>query len=104
MKEKIKILFLKLLNKVIPARVLYIKSKCLLKGCNQDILIMAIIQKLHFTDTEILDMIVKTHGKHLYAAHKVKSFIGLEFKTLDMKYSVMGGYAHPEKIKEGEKC
>lgn len=100
MREKLKILLLKLLNKIIPARVLYIKSKCLLDGCSQDILIMAITQKLHFTDTEILDMIVKTHGKHLYNSHNVKSFVGLEFKTVDMKYTVSGSYIHPEKIKE----
>lgn len=96
----IPLLILKILNKFIPARVLYIKSKCLLDGCNQDIVIMAITQRLHFTDTEILDMIVKTHGKHLYSKHNVKSFVGLEFKTIDKKYTIMGSYMHPEKIKE----
>ena len=90
---------LKILNKVIPARVLYIKSKCLLDGCNQDILIMSIVHKLHFTDTEILDMIVKTHGKHLYKAHKVKAFVGLEFKTIGMKYTISGSYLHEEGAK-----
>jgi len=92
----ITLFILKILNKIIPARVLYIKSKCLLDGCNQDILIMAIVHKLHFTDTEILDMMIKTHGKHLYNKHKVKGFVALEFKTANNKYTVMGSYMHPE--------
>ncbi len=88
---------LKFLNKIIPVRILYIQTRCKLDGCNDSLVSCVMTGKTFFTDTELFDIIFKTHGKHLARKHKVLSFIGLEFKSTGYKYTLMGAYAEDNK-------
>ena len=93
----ITLFILKILNKIIPVRVLYIKTKCKLDGCNDSLVSCVMTGKTFFTDTELFDVIFKTHGKHLVKKHKIDSFVGLEFKSVGYKYTLLGAYAEDTK-------
>jgi hypothetical protein len=80
------------INALIPARVLIVKSKCKLRDdCKVEIRCMVVTPKLDFTDTEILDMLFKSHARHLKEKHNVQDFIGLQFKSSDLKYTIYLG-------------
>ena len=91
---------LKILSKVIPARVLQIQTKCKLDGCNDNLVSYVMTGKVFFTDTELFDIIFKTHGRHLKGKHNINSFIGLEFKSMGYKYTLLGAYAEDKKDDE----
>ncbi len=85
------------INALIPARLLIIKSRCPLRDdCKIEIKSMLVTPKLFFTDTEILDLLFKSIARHLKENHNVKEFIGLEFKSCDLKYTIyLGEVEHP---------
>lgn len=94
--EKIRELFLRLASRFIPARVLYITSKCpLRKDCNITIRSMIVTSSLNFKDTDIIDVVFKSISRHLKVSHKVEHFIGLEFyPCADEKYYIQKGAAN----------
>lgn len=84
----------KWLNALIPARVLIVNSKCSLRGdCETIIRTMIVTPKLDFTDTEILDAIFKSIARHLSKEHNIKEFVGLEFHSQALKYTIYLGAA-----------
>lgn len=99
-KMLIPLLLLKIFNKVIPCRILQIQTKCKLDGCNDNLISYVMTGKVFFTDTELFDIIFKTHGKHLASKHNINSFIGLEFKDIKHKYTLYGAYATDDKNRD----
>lgn len=93
---KIKYTLFYLINRFVPCRFLIIKSKCPLRDdCKQEISSMVVTYKNDFKDTEILDFVFKSIRRHLKNEHNIKDFMGLEFKSSDLKYTVyLGDVGH----------
>lgn len=82
-----------------PLRLLEINCKCPLRDdCKTRIVIQVLTTHNNYKPEELFDFICKAIGRHLAEAHKVNFFQGLEYKTEDCRYTLMGSYVH--KIKD----
>ena len=83
-----------------PIRLLEIVCKCPLRDdCHARIVVQILTTHNNYKPEELFDFICKAIGRHLAQAHKVNFFAGLEFKTEDCKYTLMGTYIDKEKNK-----
>lgn len=81
-----------------PLRCLEIICVCPLRAdCKTKIAIRIITGHSYYTPEQIFDFITKAIGKHLTEAHNVKFFQGIEYRTENAKYTLMGNYIHKEK-------
>ncbi len=91
MVKRVKEFILRILNKIIPQRVLVIKSKCLLRDdCDYKIQATIFTPQDDFNIEDILDMFFRAMADHLKKNHKVDFFVGLEFKTDNARYIIQG--------------